>query len=191
MPSEKNIQIENFDPNAPEFFPSTCCEFLHVKSALYVASFIQLAFVFSLTLVYLILEQSQFINAVDVFRPGVGFVLTGVCLQRDLFISVQIMLLLGLVCLSDLFAFILVFTMAFGSRISLGNSLDAKSLVQSVLVNDQRWEYFLGPFWPYLLAIIFHMTACAMICFVAIYRRYRKFLTRKYAAISDSSTLRH
>ncbi|CAK5044164.1 unnamed protein product [Meloidogyne enterolobii] len=87
MPSEKNIQIE-------------------------------LAFVFSLTLVYLILEQSQFINAVDVFRPGVGFVvivnlagifcaLTGVCLQRDLFISVQIMLLLGLVCLSDLFAFIL------------------------------------------------------------------------------------
>jgi len=103
------------------------------------------------------------------------------------------MLLLGLVCLSDLFAFILgisinlylkiclkVFTMAFGSRISLGNSLDAKSLVQSVLVNDQHWEYFLGPFWPYLLAIIFHMTACAMICFVAIYRRYRKFLTVLY-----------
>ena len=73
--------------------------------------------------------------------------------------------------------FLKVFTMAFGSRISLGNSLDAKSLVQSVLVNDQRWEYFLGPFWPYLLAIIFHMTACAMICFVAIYRRYRKFPT--------------
>ena len=67
--------------------------------------------------------------------------------------------------------------MAFGSKISLGHSLDAKSLVQSILVNDQRWEDFLGPFWPYLLAILFHMAACAMICFVAVYRRYRKFLT--------------
>nr|CAD2163651.1 unnamed protein product [Meloidogyne enterolobii] len=203
MPSEKNIQIENFDPNAPEFFPSTCCEFLHVKSALYVASFIQLAFVFSLTLVYLILEQSQFINAVDVFRPGVGFVvivnLAGIfcaVVNRCMFAtrsfyfcpnyaSSRTCLPLRFICLY------LVFTMAFGSRIPLGNSLDAKSLVQSVLVNDQHWEYFLGPFWPYLLAIIFHMTACAMICFVAIYRRYRKFLTKKYAAISDTSTLRH
>ncbi|KAF7632300.1 hypothetical protein Mgra_00008309 [Meloidogyne graminicola] len=188
MSIKNNIQtINNFDPNALEFYPSTCCEFLHVKSALYVASFIQLTFVLFLALLYLILEQSQFINAVDVFRPAIGFIilinlsgivcaLIGVCLQRDFFISVQILLLLALICISDLLAFVLVFTMAFGSKISLGYSFDAKSLVQSFLVNDQRWESFLGPFWPYLLAIILHMTACSMICFVAVYRRYRKFL---------------
>ena len=66
--------------------------------------------------------------------------------------------------------------MAFGSKISLGYSMDAKTMVHSLLVNDHRWEAFLGPFWPYLLAILFHMGACAMICFVAVYRRYRKFL---------------
>jgi hypothetical protein len=117
--------------------------------------------------------------------------LVGVCLQRDQLISVQITALLGLVCLSDLLAFVLgqlvfsslfqfiifcpVFTMAFGSRISLGN-LEAQQLVQSVLVNDRRWEALLGPFWPYLLAILLHMSACAMICFVSVYRRYGQYL---------------
>lgn len=97
----------------------------------------QLIFVLTLTLLYLLLEQSQFINAVDVFRPGVGLIvcvnlagifcavcafqvpnhnpthsplthqLAGVCLQQNQLISIQITLLLGLVCLSDLLAFVL------------------------------------------------------------------------------------
>jgi hypothetical protein len=33
----------DFDENAPEYYPSTCCEFLHVQSALYLASFIQVS----------------------------------------------------------------------------------------------------------------------------------------------------
>lgn len=66
--------------------------------------------------------------------------------------------------------------MAFGSRIKVGSQLNVQQLVQSMLVNENRWESLLGPFWPYLLAITFHMAACALVCFMSIYRRYGLFL---------------
>ena len=69
-----------------------------------------------------------------------------------------------------------VATMAFGARIKVASQLDARQLVQSLLVNENRWESLLGPFWPYLLAILFHMAACSLVCFMSIYRRYGLFL---------------
>uniref|UniRef100_A0A183BVS8 Uncharacterized protein n=1 Tax=Globodera pallida TaxID=36090 RepID=A0A183BVS8_GLOPA len=172
MPSAKGRDSRHqlFDENSPEYFPSACCEFLHVQSALYLASFIQLVFVLLLSLLYLLLEQSQFINAVDVFRPGVAFVictnlvgilcaLVGVCSHREQYISTQISILIGLVLLSDLFALLIIFAMAFGARVQLASHLTFQQFLHSFLIDERRWEALLGPFWPYLLAILFHMAA--------------------------------
>ncbi|KAL3123945.1 hypothetical protein niasHT_001775 [Heterodera trifolii] len=197
--SDRNAHNQQlFDENAPEYFPSACCEFLHVQSALYLASLIQLVFVLLLSLLYLLLEQSQFINAVDVFRPGVAFVicinligilcaLAGVCFQREHYISAQISILIGLVLLSDFLALLIIFAMAFGSRVQFASHFTFQQFVHSFLIDDRRWEAFLGPFWPYLLAILFHMAACAMICFMTIYRRYCQYLRHKYAVVDCSS----
>uniref|UniRef100_A0A914GT67 Uncharacterized protein n=1 Tax=Globodera rostochiensis TaxID=31243 RepID=A0A914GT67_GLORO len=200
MPSAKGRDSRHqlFDENSPEYFPSACCEFLHVQSALYLASFIQLVFVLLLSLLYLLLEQSQFINAVDVFRPGVAFVictnlvgilcaLVGVCSHREQYISTQISILIGLVLLSDLFALLIIFAMAFGARVQLASHLTFQQFLHSFLIDERRWEALLGPFWPYLLAILFHMAACALICFTTVYRRYGQYLKHKYAVVDSTS----
>lgn len=98
------------------------------------------------------------------------FQLVGVILERNVLVHCQIVILSGLVVVSDVVAFLLVATMAVGTRSRLTAQLPG------YLFNEARLEALLGPFWIYLTAILFHMMAAATMCIIGINRRYSKYL---------------
>ncbi|KAI6243642.1 Proton-coupled folate transporter [Aphelenchoides fujianensis] len=120
-----------------------------------------------LCFLYYFFEQHDFILAVEVFRPALIFVgianlsgilcaLVGVLMEREVLVSVQSALLTGLVVISDLIALGLVLTMAIGTRSKFTQRLPG------YLVDAERFESVLGPFWIYLCAILFHMLAASI-----------------------------
>uniref|UniRef100_A0A915CTE1 Uncharacterized protein n=1 Tax=Ditylenchus dipsaci TaxID=166011 RepID=A0A915CTE1_9BILA len=185
---------EIFIDDSIEYYPPACCELLHVTNAVYLATTLQIIFVITLSILYYLLERSSFINAVEIFRPAVVFVicvnvigivcaLIGVLMQQDLLITAQISLLAGLVVVSDLIAFLLVAIMAFGTRTNKQATLTSTTGAASpaaYFVDEKRFEAILGPFWIYLTAILFHMCAASIMCIIGIYRRYGKFLKDKF-----------
>ncbi|KAI1723126.1 hypothetical protein Ddc_07321 [Ditylenchus destructor] len=191
MTAEEKVE---FNDDSTEYYPPACCEMLHVTNAVYLATTLQIVFVVTLSIFYYSLERNSFINAVEIFRPAVVFVvcvnvigiicaLVGVLLQHELLITAQISLLAGLVVISDLVAFILVAIMAFGSRTykrTLSSTNHSASL-PAYFVDEKRFEAVLGPFWIYLTAIVFHMCAAAIMCIIGIHRRYGRFLKDKFS----------
>ena len=70
----------------------------------------------------------------------------------------------------------LVAIMAFGNKF-VGNSNGSQNnAIQSYFVNEILFEEILGPFWIYLTAILFHLGACILVCFIAVYRKYHNYL---------------
>ncbi|KAH7694115.1 Protein T10E9.8, partial [Aphelenchoides avenae] len=111
--------------------------------------------------------------------------LVGVILERNVLVHCQIVILSGLVVVSDVVAFLLVATMAVGTRSRLTAQLPG------YLFNEARLEALLGPFWIYLTAILFHMMAAATMCIIGINRRYSKYLGDKsqYSQLTKSQIM--
>jgi len=192
MKSEKNKRIVE-DENFVEYYPSTCCELLHVTNATLATVILQTLSLVSLSITYFYLERSKFINTTDLVRPAVIFLITintigivsasaGIYLKKHSLISVQITILTCLVIFADLVAFISVAIMAFGNKF-VDNSKGYHNVktIQSYFVNEVLFEAILGPFWIYLIAILFHLGACTLVCFIGVHRKYQKFLIVKYA----------
>jgi uncharacterized membrane protein len=91
-------------------------------------------------------------------------------MEKELFLCVQSTLLTGLVVISDLVALALVLTMAIGTRSKFTQRLPG------YLVDADRFEAILGPFWIYLCAILFHMLAASITCLIGINRKYVQYL---------------
>uniref|UniRef100_A0A914DTH4 Uncharacterized protein n=1 Tax=Acrobeloides nanus TaxID=290746 RepID=A0A914DTH4_9BILA len=175
-----------FNDNAPEYYPTACCEILHVSHAVYAASSLQIIFTIVVACLYYTLESRNFLNAIEVFRPAVVFIglvnligifcaLIGVLLEREIFVQIQITFLCGLVVICDAIAFCLVFTMAMGKKLTLTEKLP------KYLVNGDEFEKILGPFWLYICAILLHMTAASTMCILGINRRYTMYIQQKVA----------
>ncbi|KAI6210787.1 hypothetical protein M3Y96_00365200 [Aphelenchoides besseyi] len=177
-PTIKNLAFDQDDPN---YYPPAFCEMLHASNAVYVATALQLIFLVILSCLYYFFEQNDFILAVEVFRPALIFVgivnLSGICcaligvfMEREMFVGVQNSLLTGLVVISDLIALSLVMTMAIGTRSKFTQRLPG------YLVDADRFEAVLGPFWIYLCAILFHMLAASITCLIGVNRKYTQYL---------------
>ncbi|KAI6174083.1 hypothetical protein M3Y98_01151500 [Aphelenchoides besseyi] len=180
-PTIKNLAFDQDDPN---YYPPAFCEMLHASNAVYVATALQLIFLVILSCLYYFFEQNDFILAVEVFRPALIFVgivnLSGICcaligvfMEREMFVGVQNSLLTGLVVISDLIALSLVMTMAIGTRSKFTQRLPG------YLVDADRFEAVLGPFWIYLCAILFHMLAASITCLIGVNRKYTQYLKDK------------
>lgn len=91
-------------------------------------------------------------------------------MERELLVYVQSTLLTGLVVISDLIALTLILTMAIGTRSKFTQNLPG------YLVDANRFEAILGPFWIYLCAILFHMLAASITCLIGINRKYVQYL---------------
>jgi len=173
-----------FNQHNANYYPPAFCEMLHAANAVYVATALQMVFLVILTCLYYFFEQNDFILAVEVFRPALVFVgianllgiccaLIGVFMERELLVCVQSTLLTGLVVISDLIALSLVLTMAIGTRSKFTQRLPG------YLVDSDRFEAILGPFWIYLCAILFHMLAASITCLIGINRKYMQYLKDK------------
>ncbi|KAI6191130.1 hypothetical protein M3Y97_00194600 [Aphelenchoides bicaudatus] len=177
-------QKEDFNQYNANYYPAAFCEMLHASNAVYVATALQMVFLVILTCLYYFFEQNEFILAVEVFRPALIFVcianLAGICcsligvfLEKELLVGMQSTLLTGLVVISDMVALSLVLTMAIGTRSKFTQQLPG------YLVDADRFEAILGPFWIYLCAILFHMLAASITCLIGINRKYILYLKDK------------
>uniref|UniRef100_A0A7E4UVR9 Conserved plasma membrane protein n=1 Tax=Panagrellus redivivus TaxID=6233 RepID=A0A7E4UVR9_PANRE len=176
--------VIEFNHDDAEYYPAACCEALHVKNAVIVSTALQIIFCCLLGFLYIYLDHSGFLRAVDICRTSmillficnvIGLIcaLVGVFLERIALVQLQTVILTSLVVISDLMALGLVLIMAIGKR----NYTTAN--LPGVFVDTDRVEYVLGPFWIYLIAIMLHMAAAATMCSIGVYNRYLKYLRSK------------
>lgn len=53
-----------------------------------------------------------------------------------------------------------------------GKRMTVTAIAPELLVSQKKFESILGPFWIYLLAILFHMTAAGMMCIIGVNKRF-------------------
>ncbi|CEF68885.1 Hypothetical protein SRAE_2000353900 [Strongyloides ratti] len=173
-----------FLSTSPEYYPSQCCESLHASNAVYLSTILQLFFFVCIGILYYMLEQQNYVSAIAVFRPaliffgivnliGIFCALIGVFREQNIFLQVQITILTGLITFADVIALSLIFIMAIGSRSKTTSSIPGK------LVNVDKFEVLLGPFWIYICAISLHMCAAAMMCFNGVNKKFSIYLQDK------------
>uniref|UniRef100_A0A0K0DYE4 Transmembrane protein n=1 Tax=Strongyloides stercoralis TaxID=6248 RepID=A0A0K0DYE4_STRER len=173
-----------FSSNSPEYYPSQCCESLHASHAVYLSLILQLFFFVCIGILYYMLEQQNYVAAIAVFRPaliffgivnliGIFCALIGVFREKNIFLQIQITILTGLITFADIFALFLIFIMAIGTRSK------TTSLIPGKLVNVDKFEVLLGPFWIYICAISLHMCAAAMMCFNGVNKKFSIYLQDK------------
>uniref|UniRef100_A0A0N5BXJ4 G_PROTEIN_RECEP_F1_2 domain-containing protein n=1 Tax=Strongyloides papillosus TaxID=174720 RepID=A0A0N5BXJ4_STREA len=181
VPSISNI---TFSQTSPDYYPSQCCEALHASNAVYLSSILQLFFFICIGILYYMLEQQNYVAAIAVFRPaliffgivnliGIFCALIGVFREENILLQVQITILTGLITFADIFALCLIFIMAIGTRSKTTSSIPGK------LVNVDKFELLLGPFWIYICAISLHMCAAAMMCFNGVNKKFSTYLQDK------------
>ncbi|KHN85712.1 hypothetical protein Tcan_03681 [Toxocara canis] len=99
--------------------------------------------------------------------------LSGVALEKASIIQYQITILMFMIVLCDTLAVCIVLIMAIGNRTSV------TAIAPQLLISEKKFESVLGPFWIYLLAILFHMVAAGMMCILSINKRYVAYLDEK------------
>ncbi|VDK43406.1 unnamed protein product [Anisakis simplex] len=173
-----------FDDHSALYYPTACCEILHASTAVYVCTAVQVVFSVILIFLYFLMEKNGFIEASWLITPivsclaflsAVGNICAfcGVILERASILQCQITILMFMIVLCDIIAVSIIFVMAIGSR----TALTAKS--PELLVSVKKFESLLGPFWIYLLAIMFHMTAAAMVGIMGVNKRFIVYLADK------------
>uniref|UniRef100_A0AC35TQN6 Uncharacterized protein n=1 Tax=Rhabditophanes sp. KR3021 TaxID=114890 RepID=A0AC35TQN6_9BILA len=162
--SQDSKQKRIFDENAEEFYPAQCCETLHASNAVYLSTFMQLFFFIIVGVLYYMLEQKNYVASIAVFRPcltlfgvlnllGIFSAVAGVMTEKHILVKIQIVLLTGLITIADACALFLIGIMALGSRSPTAAALPSQ------LIDVNKFEILLGPFWIYICAIILHMCA--------------------------------
>ncbi|KAE9547751.1 hypothetical protein FO519_009039 [Halicephalobus sp. NKZ332] len=183
-PKIEPIRVVEFDPESVEYYPTSCCEVLHVRNAVLASTVLQIFFCFLLGFLYFYLDNSGFLRAVNICRMsmillffcnaiGLLCALFGILQEKIFLIHFQTMILTSLVVVADLMALCLVLIMAIGKK----NYTTAS--IPGVFIDTDKIEFVLGPFWIYLVAIMLHMTAAATMCLIGVYNRYLKFLKSK------------
>uniref|UniRef100_A0A915B0R4 Uncharacterized protein n=1 Tax=Parascaris univalens TaxID=6257 RepID=A0A915B0R4_PARUN len=143
-------------------------------------------FLFSLLLIslYFLMEKHNFIEATWLLRPivyclaflsasGNICALSGAILEKASIIQYQVTILMFMIVLCDVVAVSIVLIMAIGKRMTL------TAIAPELLLSQKKFESILGPFWIYLLAILFHMTAAGMMCIIGVNKRYIAYLGDK------------
>uniref|UniRef100_A0A9J2PFW8 Uncharacterized protein n=1 Tax=Ascaris lumbricoides TaxID=6252 RepID=A0A9J2PFW8_ASCLU len=99
--------------------------------------------------------------------------LSGAILEKASIIHYQVTILMFMIVLCDVIAVSIVLIMAIGKRMTV------TAIAPELLVSQKKFESILGPFWIYLLAILFHMTAAGMMCIIGVNKRYIAYLGDK------------
>uniref|UniRef100_A0A0N5A4R1 MARVEL domain-containing protein n=1 Tax=Parastrongyloides trichosuri TaxID=131310 RepID=A0A0N5A4R1_PARTI len=183
-----------FISSSPEYYPSQCCEALHASNAVYLSTILQFFFFICIGILYCMLEEKNYVASIAVFRPaliffgivnliGIFCALIGVFREKNILLQIQITILTGLITFADCFALGLIFIMAIGNRSKTTSSIPGK------LVNVDKFEVLLGPFWIYICAITLHMCAAAMMCFNGVNKKFATYLEdkNKYKKLSNNN----
>ncbi|GMT28367.1 hypothetical protein PFISCL1PPCAC_19664, partial [Pristionchus fissidentatus] len=177
--SSQSIEEDPFSDLSP-----TCCELVSPRGAVTVTTILQTILLSSFVGVFFWMKSDGFfhpnspLSFIIIIISFVYFIcilssVIGSISQSEYPLVLSTYLLQTFILFTDLIAASVVFCMAIGNRSEWLDSLPP------MLVKEDRFERFLGPFWMYLSAISLHITVAANMCFLQSINQYIGVLRRE------------
>uniref|UniRef100_A0A8R1V4G9 Uncharacterized protein n=1 Tax=Pristionchus pacificus TaxID=54126 RepID=A0A8R1V4G9_PRIPA len=180
---EGSRSSRSIDDNQIIDLSPTCCELVSPRGAVAVSSLLQTVLLGAFVCMFIWMKSEGFfhphsplsliiliISSIYLFSIICSTI--GSISQYESSLVISTYLLQTFILFTDLIAFSVVFCMAVGNRNEWLDSLPP------MLVNEDRFERFLGPFWMYLSAISLHITVAANMCFLQSVNQYITVLRR-------------